>query len=57
MGSRRWTGRSEDQLLLFKAASNVAGILFHLPSGQISKILEGAAALAEGRTRVNRAWP
>lgn len=38
-------------MALFKAADNVAGIVFHYPSGQINRTVEGAAAIVEDRTR------
>lgn len=34
-----------------KAAANVGGILFHLPSGQVTATLDGVAAMAEGKTK------
>lgn len=37
-------------LALFKAANNTAGILFHYPAGQVNRLVEGAAALIEGKT-------
>ena len=36
---------------LRKSAVNTAGILFHLPSGQINRTWDGAEALAEGETQ------
>jgi hypothetical protein len=36
---------------LLKAANNVAGIIFHYPSGQLNRSAEGAAALIEGDTQ------
>jgi hypothetical protein len=35
------------QSLLFKAASNVAGILFHLPSGQIKQVFFGRRVIPQ----------
>ena len=35
---------------LFKAASNVLGIVFHLPSAQINRTVLGTKALIEGKT-------
>jgi hypothetical protein len=35
---------------LLKAANNVAGIVFHYPSGQMNRTAEGAVALIEGDT-------
>ena len=41
----------EADMALFKAADNVGGILFHYPSGQINRTVEGIAARADGKTR------
>lgn len=35
---------------LFKAAAGTAGVLFHLPSGQVSATLDGIYSLATGKT-------
>lgn len=37
-------------MALFKSANNTAGILFHYPAGQVNRLVEGAAALIEGKT-------
>lgn len=43
-------GQGELDEALLKAAANTGGILFHLPSGQVTATASGIAALAEGRT-------
>ncbi len=43
-------GQGEMDGALLKSANNVAGIIFHYPSGQINRTAEGVAALAEGKT-------
>jgi len=42
--------QGEPDMALFKAANNTAGILFHYPAGQVNRLVEGAAALIEGKT-------
>jgi hypothetical protein len=36
---------------LLKAAANSAGLLFHLPVGQVEKTLEGIVAISDGKTQ------
>lgn len=43
-------GQGELDWALFKAANNVAGILFHYPAGQVNRMVEGTAALIDGKT-------
>lgn len=43
-------GQGEADMALFKSANNVAGIVFHYPSGQVNRSAEGAAAMIEGKT-------
>lgn len=44
-------GQGDADMALFKAADNVAGILFHYPSGQINRTVDGAVSLIEGNTQ------
>jgi hypothetical protein len=43
-------GQGEADMAAFKAANNVGGIIFHYPSGQINRSVEGVAAMVEGKT-------
>jgi GNAT superfamily N-acetyltransferase len=43
-------GQGEADRALTKSAINTAGVLFHLPAGQINRTIDGTAALVEGRT-------
>jgi len=36
---------------LLKSGSNVAGMLFHYPAGQVNRLVEGTMALLEGRSK------
>ena len=42
--------QGEADMALFKSANNVGGILFHYPAGQLNRMVEGSAALFDGRT-------
>lgn len=42
--------QGEADMALFKSINNTAGILFHLPSGQINKTVEGALAVMDDTT-------
>lgn len=42
--------QGELDMPLFKAASNTGGILFHLPAGQVNRMVEGTMALIDGKT-------
>lgn len=44
-------GQGEADQALAKSANNVAGLLFHYPAGQVSRFVEGAAALLDGRSK------
>ena len=43
-------GQGEADEALFKAAAGTAGVLFHLPSGQVASTLDGIYSLATGKT-------
>lgn len=43
-------GQGELDMALFKAANSTAGILFHYPAGQVNRLVDGVAALIEGKT-------
>jgi hypothetical protein len=42
--------QGEVDMPLIRAGANVAGIVLHLPTGQVMRSVEGAAALIEGQT-------
>lgn len=46
-------GQGEVDEAALKAASNTAGILFHLPAGQVNATIDGIHAIATGETE----WP
>jgi hypothetical protein len=48
LGKQMNQGEVDEALL--KAAANTAGILFHLPSGQVSATVDGIVTMAEGKT-------
>lgn len=43
-------GQGDIDKALLKSTNNVAGMLFHYPAGQVSRAVEGTAALIGGRT-------
>lgn len=43
-------GQGEVDKALLKSANNVAGVLFHYPSGQINRTADGIVALVDGKT-------
>lgn len=43
-------GQGEMDRALFRSAINVGGVLFHLPSSQINRTLDGGLALSEDKT-------
>lgn len=43
-------GQGEADEALFKAAAGTAGVLFHLPSGQVASTLDGIHAMVTGKT-------
>lgn len=44
-------GQGDLDMALFKAANSTAGILFHYPAGQVNRLVDGAAALIDGKTK------
>jgi hypothetical protein len=44
------TSQGEGDAAFWRALNDTAGIVFHYPSGQVKRTIEGIAAIAEGRT-------
>lgn len=43
--------QGDADMAMFKTANNIGGIIFHYPSGQINRSVEGAVALIDGDTK------